>query len=345
MKLTAYKHELETALNAVAGARGSNSDMIITKGIYMKDNIVLATDLELGIKTNFKADIINSGAVVFPGGQILNIVKELPNEQVKITVNDNLTAKIECGNSKFEINCYNADEYPQLPRVKEPKTLEVDSSKLVEAFNKVKVAASTDETTPNLCGVYLSEGDFVATNKYRMATMETNIKTDSMILPAKSASEVVKLGADKIEYSDNYIKFIAGDTVLISRLIEGQFPNYNQVIPDDAKTYITTHVKTLNDAVRRVYIVAKEDTGVIRLTTNKTRLEIASVGGEGEAHETIESEIEGKDRTINVQANYLMDLLKTIDGEYVRIGLNSNIKPLIVGEEDYTHLIMPMRND
>lgn len=376
MEFNIMQEDFNNIINTVQGSVSKKNTLPILTGILIKaqkseenENIHLtATDLELGIESEIKAEIIEEGEIVLPASQLANIIRELPHGKINIKINpENFQADLKCPHSEFNIKGYNPDEYPQLPEVNNPKIFNIPASNLKKAIDEVKFATSNDETQAALTGVLveLQENylNLIATNTYRLAysqlqleELKNNEDKIKIILPGKTLNELSNILSDddniKILISENYTSFKLGKTTVISRLIEGQFPNYNQVIPDDYNTRIIVNTRELQQATKRASLIARLDSNIISLATGENQINIKSINSEsGKAHEEIDIEIEGPDQTINIDASYLLDVLKVIDTENIHIEMIGAINPLTIKKnknqenENYTYLIMPVRSE
>lgn len=343
MKLKTHQTDLNKALQKAQGATGGSLE--ITECILMTNNTLRATDLEIGIETTFDADIEQSGAVVLPP-QIINIVKELPKETVIIEVDDNYKAKITAGNSEFTLNCYNPDEFPQLPKVVETKETTINSYKLEKALKQAIIATSSNETTPALCGILFEKDYITATNTYCLSNVKINIGIDKAIIPGRAVNEIIKRCRDvtdvTIRTENNYIEFVFGDTTLISRIIEGNFPNWRVVIPKDYQTQVRTDRQKLLSAVKRASLIARQESNVIKLKID-SKMEVIADNTDGQAYEELEIEQSGPEVQINIDAGYLIDALRVLDGDVVMMELRGSLNPLVIKEKDFTYLVMPVR--
>jgi DNA polymerase-3 subunit beta len=354
MKIKINKSKFENILNTVSSATASKETIPILKGIFINHNTILATDLELGIKVTYECDeVIEKGQAVFPK-KIVNIISSLPNELITIEVDENYQAKIECGNSEFNLKCFDPAEYPQFPTVEKPEILSIDSKELGQALNKVRIACSDNDTQPALTGVHFEKGYLTATNKYMLGNQKINqlqISDDvELNIPRKTVDEVVKkakLCDDiKMEIGDNYVKFNFDDTVIISRLIEGEFPNWRQVMSDDYVTKIEVDKNLLKNVVKRSSIIAQEGDNVVKIFTEDDELKVVAKN-EGEINEEVinDFEIEGDDIKISLDISYLSYVLKVLNEDTVNIKWLKKISPLTIEEDGFTFLIMPMRED
>ncbi|AZO96166.1 DNA polymerase III subunit beta [Halocella sp. SP3-1] len=356
MKITTHQREFYNALNKVSGAMTGRSNLEITKGIYFscKNNIALfrATNLELELEYSTKMEVADNKPVVFPK-EIIDIVKNLPKTEVIITIDDNYQATIKAGKSKFSIKCLNGEEFPRGVGEIDNRGVEIDSNVLKPALEKTVIAVSNDYTQPAITGVQLQTDKnntyLTSTNIYRLH----NIKLDKLfekgqiIIPGSAANEIKNLCGETdtvvIKKSDNHIQFIFDDITLISRLIEGRFPNWRQVMPTGGDTLIKVDTAELQNAIKRVSLIARRNTNAITLETKRDRLIITADDQGEQAKEELEIEINGEDKLLKVDAGYIKDLLKCIDDYVLELQLIDKTHPLYVEEGQAKYVIMPIR--
>lgn len=368
MKFSINQKELYNALNIVRRAVAKNQTLAILTGIFLKlENNTLtlkSTDLELGLIYNINVDGQKDGSIVLPAAQFLNIIRELPNEEVNLELNqDKWQLKIKCVNSLFKINGYDPDEFPSLPEVEESRKFNLPSAKLKEMIGKVRISTSKDETQPALTGALFEvESDqirMVSTNTYRLSYIEAPITTAveeevSVILPGSTLQELNNLleadGDVEIEVDNNYASFKFAGIKLISRLIEGKFPNYELVIPDEFNSRFNTDLLQLKRSVKRASLIAKLDANIISLNVDDGLMEINSTeGSSGYAHEELKIELYGPEQKINIDAGYFIDVLKVLNTEEINIEMIGPLNPLVVKDETeaggkFIYLIMPVRS-
>jgi len=368
LKFSITQKDLYNALNIVRRAVAKNKTLPILTGIYLKlENNTLSlktTDLELGIKYNLKVDSQEDGAVVLPAGQFLNIIRELPSEKIEMELNkDKWQMKIKCLNSLFKINGFDPDEFPSLPEVKESAQFTLPGVKFKSMLKKVRISTSKDETQPALTGALFvvkpEEVRMVSTNTYRLSYIDSPLKTEvsdkvEVILPGSTLQELNNLiedeGSVDIVVDNNYARFQFAGVEVISRLIEGKFPNYELVIPDEYNSKFTADLSQLHGAVKRASLIAKLDANIISLSADNDILEInSSEGSSGYAHEELNIELDGPDQKINIDAGYLIDVLKVLSEEEINIEMIGPLNPLVIKDkaEDggkFIYLIMPVRS-
>lgn len=368
MLFNIFQKDFYNGIQIVEKAVSSKSTINILTGIYIeavqdRGIHLIANNLEIGIEYWINAEIKEEGAIVLPAVQLTNIIRELPAADVLFKADmEHFDVNINCLNSEFNIKGFKGDEFPQLPEIKGSYSLKVSSLNYKEMIDEVKFATSNDQTQPALTGGLMSISNnsinLVTTNTYRLAFSTINITSTieqdiNVILPGNTLNELSHLiGNDSKEdltmlISENYIRFSFNDIIFISRLIEGKFPNYQQVLPDSSNTKVKIDRTEFSRAVKRVSLIARHDTNVITLIINQNWMDIKSNKSDiGHAHESIEIELEGDTQKIDVDANYLMDVLKVLKEDTIIIELIGPLNPLTIKKKidgDYIYLIMPVR--
>lgn len=368
MKFTVNQKDLYNALNIVRRAVAKNKTLPILTGIFLSlenDSLNLkSTDLELGIKYELNVKGENDGSIVLPAVQFLNIIRELPNEEVEIELNkDKWQLQIKCINSLFKINGYDPEEFPKLPEVEDSAKFTLPSIRFKDMIKKVRISTSKDETQPALTGalfeIEAEKVKMVSTNTYRLSYVEASLKTSirekiEVILPGSTLQELNNLLEDEddieIEIDSNYAVFKFAGIEVISRLIEGKFPNYELVIPDESNSKFSADLSQLQRAVKRVSLIAKLDANIITLQTSGSIMEINSTeGSSGYAHEEVTIDIDGPEQKINIDAGYFIDVLKVLNNEELNVEMIGPLNPLVVKSETengdkFIYLIMPVRS-
>ena len=390
MKFSISKNILQKKLNNVQRAVSKKTTLPVLTGIFMettkeKGLHLIGTDLDLGIEcwiADENVTIKEQGSIVLPATQIYNIVRELPPEEIYFSLNlEDMTMKIKCHNSEFKINGFDPEEFPQLPEVKRPVNITLPGKDFKRIIEEVSFSISNNQSQPSLTGALMLFKDrvmeMVSTNTYRLAhslyTFDKNnndndkndgsqnekeIAPNKVIIPGNTLNELKRVLPDSEEseieilLGNNHIKFCFDNFKIVSRLIEGQFPNYNQVIPEEYNTRIEANKKELQHAVKRASLIAQLDSNEINLEINEENniLLITSTGKEtGEAHEELPISLEGPEQKIKIDAGYLLDVLKIIDKEKITLNLIGPVSPLTIKLKketgSYTYLIMPIRQD
>ena len=366
MNFKIEKKDFYQGLNITHRACASSNTMPILKGILIEANKdkglhLMGTDLEIGIENWVPAEVEEEGKIVLPANQLRNIIRELPNEEIKFKADlEKFRADINCLNSQFTINGYNPEEYPQLPDVSIPTELEIPAGKLKKIIDEVEFSTSTDQSQPVLTGALMvlkdEEIEMVSTNKYRLAYSKLENKNNieeklEIIIPGSTIKEISNLleeeGTVEMKVNENYASFDFNDIIVVSRLIEGKFPNFQQVIPDEKNTTITVNKEYLQSAVKRASLIARLDSNIVSLKSEDNRLVIESEDSDsGSAHEEVPIQLEGENHKISIDASYLLDVLKVVEVEKVNLDLIGSLNPLVIKKEasdDYIYLIMPIR--
>jgi len=348
-------------VGAVTSAKTNTLPILGNLLVETKDENQLAfvgTDLEVGILTTIPAQVMKGGSSTIPGKKLQEIVRELPEGEVEISVSKNNTVNIKAGKAFFKIMGLSKEDYPKLPDTGQEDGIEMEQAALKEGLSLTSFASSLDETRYVLNGVMISaEGTtikFVATDGRRLAFMNKTVagkakqKTE-MIVPTKAVHELYKIlgwdGMLKIIPTKNQVIFQVGNTTLFSRLIEGHFPNYEQVIPKGEKTTTQTNRADFLQAVRRTSLLTSADSPAIKLDFVKGKILISSRSPNlGEAKEELIAEVKGEDVAIGFNPQYLIDALKNLDIENISLSLTDPDKPgLMTGKEGYAYVIMPMQ--
>ena len=328
---------------------------------------IAATDLEISLVGEVAATIKTPGSITIGGKVLYEIARELPGESVTLHAQKAQRLEIESGQSRFKINGISADEYPAVQGVSLRKRTAVDAQKLYEMFKKTAFCVSTDETRYNINGVYVEgskpgKGEngqirFVATDGHRLAMIDRPAEgleiQDQVIIPRKGLQELMKVleSNDGVAYVDSYEGFFiveSGSVTMGVRLVDGQFPDYRQVIPLETTTTIEVARPELLSAVRRVSLVTTDKSRTIKFKLVSGNLVISSQSPEhGEASESLVVNATGAEVTIGFSAKYLQDLLAAMEeSETVTLRLSGDLGAgVFTGSADdlYTCIVMPMR--
>lgn len=326
-----------------------------------------ATDLELSISLTIPAYIEEPGGLTAPARILTELLGTLPEGDVMISGDSSHAMHLRCGRSNYKLLGLPAEEYPRLPEVKEENQFRVAQSLLREMIRQTLFAVSTDEARAILTGILMVfEGEslqLVSTDTHRLALRSTRVRdglgTRQAIVPKRAMNELLRVLTDaegdvEVRLSENQVLFKTPTGItLVSRLIEGQFPNYQRVIPTSYQRRLTIEVKPFLDAVRRASIVGRNNANRVTLNTEGDKLMItAESGTEGNAYEELEVAREGEDIRIAFNAKYLMDVLDAIDSEGVYLELTEPLKPSVIrpvppSEEpdgnEYLCVLMPMQ--
>lgn len=363
MKLSLSQGDLSAALQIIQKAVSPRSILPILTGILLdvEDGFInlYSTDLEISLRCGLPVSAESKGSLVLPARLLGDIVKNLPDARIDLSADDkNDSVKLTCGSTMFNIKAFSAEGFPRFPELKKEKSILINGKDLSELVRQVIRAASKDETRPVLNGALMivEQGrlKMVTTDSYRLSIRETGVEgaSDSdinVIVPARCLDEVSRICGDKpieIGLAKNQIYFDIGDIILVSRLIEGQFPNYQQLLPDDCELRIKFKKDILVTSLRRVSLLAQNN-ALIKMKVAKNTVQISAMTHDvGSAFEEVEAEIEGDGMEIAFNAQFLIDGLNSIGEEEVFLELNSPLKPGLLRptiDQNFIYLIMPVR--
>jgi DNA polymerase-3 subunit beta len=362
MKLTVGKDAILAALQKVQSIVSIRTTLPVLQNILFKADKeklwLSATDLEVSVRTGVTATVGRAGATTLPARRIFSIFRELPGNEIEIESDDKHVSSIRCGSSRFKIIGISEDEFPPLPKSEGGKTYAIDQAVFREMLQNTSYAASKDESRYVLNGVLLSfKGDklaVVATDGRRMALFEQEIEfpkgsEGEYVLPFKTVDELLKtLGTEgpiKIQATANQIAFEFDDVVVVSKLVEGSYPNFRQVIPTQCAERVTIEREALLTAIRRVAIIASEKQQSMKLTFAKNKLDIQAVSPEiGEASETLPVKYGGRELTIAFNPEYVMDPLRNLVKDEVHLELTDDLSPGVLKcDVPFLYVLMPMR--
>ena len=367
MKFTITREKLHEGLQAVAASVPSKTTLPVLANILVeasKDGLKLSgTDLDISVSTTIPASVDQEGATTLPARKLVEIVKELPNAAIRMTSSGEQRATIECGKSKFKLLGLSRDEFPAFPTVKFEGGWKVAAKDLQKLIGHVAFAASTEESRPILNGVLWElRSDrmrMVATNGHRLARMDVPTTGQGggqadLIIPPKALEQIRRLfgGDEEIEIgkSDNHLGFRSTTTQVYTRLIEGPYPNYEQVIPRENDKSLTADKSALAAALRRMSIVASDQTHRIRMafTNGACKLSVQTPDL-GEAQEELSVAYEGDPLEIGFNAAYMLEILKYMPTDEVRMTFKAPERAATwepVGWDDpasFMTLVMPLR--
>lgn len=362
MRIEVNQKILANHINIVQKGISSRSTLQILDGILLeaKDGKLklTATDLEIGIETYADCNIIENGSIVVNSRIFGDIIKKLPNSQINIIVDEN-KMNIKCENSEFNILGSNSLEYPELPTIINQNSFTMPKDLLKSAIRQTVFATTEDETRPILTGVLLETNNniasFVALDGYRLAlrNIPINIEEDiKIVIPGRALVELNKILDESeddlnIVVAPGHVIFDLGNTLLFSRLLEGQFLNYRDIIRKDHKSKILVNKREFQDSLERASLLASEGkANLIKLNIKEDKIIIKSNSEIGDVNEQVYSEQEGDILNIAFNSKYILDGIKVIDAEDIELLFMGSLNPCIirpVGDENYTYLALPVR--
>jgi DNA polymerase III subunit beta len=379
MEFTIQRDQLTNAISTVGKAVSSRTTIPILTGIKIvahEDGITLtASDSDVSIEQYVPAESgdeqwienILPGSVVLPSRFFGEIVRKLPGEQVKISVNDRFVTTISSERAEFNLNGMNAEDYPRLPQIEEDRVLSLPADLLKIMIRQTVFAVATNETRPILTGVMWKLEDshlsFVATDSHRLTTRKSSVESsvelgfENVVIPGKSLVELSKILPDDdrlidIVITDNQILVKIQHVLFYSRILDGTYPDTSRIIPQNTKTEINLSTKEFLGAIERASLLAKDGkSNVVRLFTRPDGIvEVSSntpeVGKVTE--EIVPLSLEGEDVKISFNAKYMLDALRAVDSQEIRIGFTGAMSPFILRPTDYDwilHLILPVRTN
>src|SRR4051794_15759745 len=362
LKAVCSRDELTRALGIVSRGVSTRTTVQILAGILIeategKVNLA-ATDMELSLRTSLEANVESDGSVVVPGRLLLDLARLLPEAEVTIEHKlEEAVVEVRCGSATYRLHTYNAEDFPRLPETEGIDLHEIDRETLLETVSRVSRSASRDESRPVLTGVLVrfEPGKLVmaATDSYRLSVKETEVEAAGLeleaIVPARALTELARVAADADKLTlgvhENQVVFGTGDAWLTTRRIDGQFPNYKQLVPDAFEHEVAIAREELLDVVRRVSVMAQRNSP-LRLRFGDGELTVsAQTQDVGEAREALPVAFSGEPLEIGFNAEFLRDGIESISGEQVKVKLISPLRPAVLeGEnDDFLYLIMPIR--
>lgn len=364
MKFVIQRSSLQKTLGKVIGVISSRATLPVLSNVLIesdgKDSLIfIGTDLELGISTKVNADVSEEGSVTIPAKKLNDIVRELPETKIKFSVAKNHNITIETEKGQYKIMGLPKDDFPKLPPTDENEGFSIDQATLKECLTLTSFAISHDQTRYVLSGtLFIVKGGelrLIATDGRRLSFIKrklsgANNQEFEAIVPMKAVNELNKLldgsGEVKIIPLKNQLALEIGGTKIITRLIEGRFPNYEQVIPKEEKTKIAIDREALLAAVRRAALLTSADTQVVKLDILADKILVSSrTPNVGESQEELEAKLAGKEIAIGFNPQYLIDVLKNLNDDEVFLCLTEPDKSGVVrgGSEDYLYVVMPMQ--
>jgi DNA polymerase-3 subunit beta len=354
---------LAQRLATIARAVSTRSSVQVLLGVLLRAEAgkleLAATDMELSLRTSFDADVEGEGAVVVPGRLLVDLVRLLPAEEVSFEHRaEEGVVRLECGPASYRLNTYSVEDFPRLPEVDLLQTFGVDRAALLDTVSRVSRSASRDESRPVLTGILVRfEGGKVvmaATDSYRLSVKESALEGAAppdleAIVPARALGELARIAtageAVELGVHENQVVFNAGDVWLTTRRIDGQFPNYRQLVPETFEHEVVLPRGELLDVVRRTAVLAVRNSP-LRLRFAEGELTISAQSQDvGEARESLPAAYAGEPMEIGFNAEFLRDGIESVTSDDVTLKLISPLRPGLItgGTDDFWYLIMPIR--
>jgi len=361
MKFKAKKEVLLKGIEIVQNIISAKATLPILSNFLLetqKDNLrITATDLNIGISCVIPVDIQEQGVITVPARRFSGIIKELPDEDIEINTKKNSLVVIETPSCQFKIIGLPAEEFPKLPEFKDKEVIKLEQDGLRQMLNQTAFAVSLDESRYILNGILFKINQdnlcLVATDGKRLAMSDKKIKQTtskeiSIIVPVKTIQELQRNLKNEGELSlligPNQILLDLGGVVVISRLIEGEFPDYQQVVPPAADNKIKINREQFLLAIRRASLLSTPDYQAVKFEVFRDKLVVSkSTPDVGESREEVDIEYAGKELAIGFNPGYLIDVLKNLSAGVVEFELTGSEKPGVIRDDGYVYIVLPMR--
>lgn len=363
MKFKCNRKDLVDAINIVQKAVAAKSPIPILEGILLEAKgqvlILKGTDIEVSIETVFITEILEEGKIVVDSKMFGDIVRKLPNNVINIETQDNNIVNISAERSEFNLLYINPEEFPEFPVLENTGSVTISQSKLKNMIKKVIFSIATEDTRPILMGVFFEVKNgilnLVALDGYRMALASEEIESEndfSIVISGKTLRDISSLLDDsdieiKLSYTSNHVLFEVNNTKIISRLLQGEYINYRNMIPDISKLNVNINREDFYEATERASVMANEgSSNLIKLNFEDETVTVTSNSKLGKVKEEVNIEMNGDPLEIAFNAKYITDILKVIEDKEIELEFTSNIRPCIIKPRDKDnslYLVLPVR--
>lgn len=368
MKIICYKDTILKAINSVVKGGASKTTMPILEGILIQTNdkeIKLTTyDLEIGIEYVMECEVKEQGSTVVNAVMFSEIIRKLPDTEISISLNDKNLLEIECEGSLYKLATMNPEEFPELPKIEVENSIEVSQNVLKTMIRKTIFAVSNEETRPIFTGclfeVENNKLTLVAVDGFRLALRSVFLNKQSnnfkAVIPGKTLNEVNKIISDSFDnvtigIAKNQALFEMDNCKIVTRILDGEFLNYKNVIPNNWETRIIVNKSNIQNSFERISLISsssveKEKKYPVKVQVDIGKVVISCTNQTGDAKEELYVSTEGKNLEAGFNPKYFLDSLKAIDEEEVYIEFGSSISPCLiksVEDKDYTYMILPIR--
>ena len=362
MKFNIEKDQILEGLQQVQSIVGQRTPLPILSNVLLEaDNgklTLTTTDMEVSVRTTIEADISENGSTTLPARRFFSICRDLPSHQVEINVNSNDVAEISSGAYNCKLEGLSKDDFPAMPTFEESCSYQLKQGALGDLLKKTAYAASTDESRAILNGSLMAFHDnkliVVCTDGRRLALVEQEIELPEeaeidIVVPTKTVTELIKTlgneGDVVIKTSSTQVAFEFGNILVITKLIDGTYPNYRQVIPSQCEERIAIDREMLHDAVRRVSLMLDEQAASVKVKITENRIELLTSSPEvGESRESVPVKYSGKDITIAFNPAFLLAPLKHLDSDEIFLELSDELSPGVIKTNvPFLYVIMPIR--
>ena len=363
MNIICSKQKLQDGISIVTKAITGKTTMPVLEGIYIqatKEGLTLiGSDMDVSIETKVEAEVLTEGSIVIDSKIFSEIIRKLPNSDVKIEIAENDLVQITCEKSVFNVVYMNATDYPALPSINEDLNVEVPQNLLKNMIKGTSFAIALDEARPILQGILFEvknkELNLVALDGYRLAVRSELLDVDDnieVVIPGKTLNEVSKILEDnadivKITFTNNHILFNINNTKIISRLLDGKFVNYISLLPQEYKLLVNVKKQELQQVIERASLMAKDgNSNLIRLDVQEDTLVITSNSQLGKVREEVNINLQGEGIQIAFNSRYLLDVLKNMEEDDVVIEMTSSVSPCVIkgkNSNNAKYLVLPVR--
>jgi DNA polymerase-3 subunit beta len=366
MKFTCNQYILSKALNIVSKAVTSRTTIPLLKGILLEATAdgflkLTATDLDLSIEKKIPISLLKEGSIVVSAKLFNDIIRKLPNEEIEIEVDDNNSIIIRCLASKFSIVGQPTDEFPDIGAITKGEKIRIEKEVLREMIKKTSFSASIEESKGTLVGVLIEMKEnsltMVALDGFRMAIareLMNNKENDDIIISAKNLDEINKIfteieGTTELDIilDEKKAVFFIDDVCIVSRLLEGEFIKYQEILPKEFQCKVKVNRAELLESIERASLFAKEGkNNLIKISVTDDKFIITSKSEEGNVKEEVFVQNEGTNLEIGFNAKYLLDVLKAISDEEIYMNFNTSVTPCIINPiegNSFEYLVLPVR--
>tara|TARA_B100000427_G_scaffold190056_1_gene157931 strand:+ start:4234 stop:5349 length:1116 start_codon:yes stop_codon:yes gene_type:complete len=370
MKVIVEKTSIFKSLSHVQNIAEKKNTLPILSNILLeaRENslILSATDMDISITDKVDCNVVEIGSTTVPAHTLYDIIRKLPDSgEIELISNDGKIMTLRAGKSKFSLGCLPKEDFPIIEVENLENELSIDSQKFLKLIDKTRFAISSEETRYFLNGIYFhikNENQkniltLVATDGHRLAKFDYNTKDNSkeipgIIIPKKTINEVFKLlsdyeGSIKINLDSNKIVFFIGESILISKLIDGNFPDYRRVIPKENKNKLIINRESFSLAVDRVSTIVNEKSPIIKFKLLNNVMNMSSVNNEnGTATEDITTKYSGDEIEIGFNSKYVLEMINNLEDDEITLNFKDSSSPVTAMEEsnnDLIYVLMPMR--
>jgi len=365
MKFKCNQKNLASAISTIQRAISSRITLPILEGflIEAKDNMVrlVGTDLDLiAIQTFISAEVTEEGSVVMPSRVFGDVIRKLPEADIDVQLGERFQVDIKCQSTFITVQGLDPNEYPEVQQIEDKQPIQIQQDTLRSMIQQSIFAVASDETRPVLTGALIEiQNDsinIVCLDGYRLALRKEHLpdvtEDISMIVPGKALNEISRILSEdetnvNIIVGDKHVIFDIGHTQIISRLLEGDFVNYRQIIPQEYKTRVKLDTLLLHQSIERASLMARElENNLIKLNIQDDKLIITSNSEIGKIYEEIPIVLEGKNLEIAFNARYMLDVLKVMKDEEICLDFTTNVSPCIIRPiegEEFCYLVLPVR--